>query len=209
MPSLLERLRTYAPPSQQPHQIVTTSYTSAPVAIPESFLAPFEDPSQMKISTIDFASTVLPMYTGNYAVVIDGALSADECATLINLAEESAGGGGDAAWKPALVNAGANREILMPHYRNSDRIIWDQQEVAGRLWARIMQGEGMKEQFEVMEGRKYVNILGMSSVERNDRWKITENGLNERMRFLKYGAGQFFRRISTLPFCLNYPSRKT
>lgn len=159
----------------------------------------------MKVATIDFASTVLPEYIGQYAVVLDGVLSRHECTELLRMAEESAGGSGDAAWQPALVSVDANREILMPLYRNSDRIIWDQEELVRRLWARIMQGEGMKEQFEVMEGERYVSVMGSAAVEKHDRWIITPNGLNERMRFLKYGAGQFFRRIFPRFFQPKYP----
>jgi hypothetical protein len=55
-----------------------------------------------------------------------------------------------------------------------------------------MQAEGMKEYFSILEGEGYWSVCGDSMYE-GERWKITKQGLNERLRFLKYGPGQFFR----------------
>jgi hypothetical protein len=100
-------------------------------------------------------------------------------------------------WKPAMVNAGVGYEFLATDYRNSDRIIWDQRVLAQRLWERIMQGEGMKEYLSVLEGEEYDPVKGPHN-ERTDgrRWEAMTQGVNERLRFLKYGAGQFFKGTS-------------
>ena len=173
-------------------QIVRTEYTNVPVFTPDSFLAPLPDPSTIKVSEIDFEDSPLPEYKSLYAVVLDNVLSQEECDQLLLMSEMSVGAhrGGDEpknnGWKPAMVNAGRNHEVLALDYRNSDRIIWDDHVIAQRLWDRVMQGEGMKEYFSVLEGEKYLPVCG-------DRWKVTKQGLNERLRFLKYGPGQFFR----------------
>ena len=116
------------------------------------------------------------------------------------MAEQSAGGhcGEESApnngWRPAMVSAGYNREFFDAEYRNSDRIIWDNQEVITRIWKRILQGEGMKEYFPVLKGKEYEEVVGWRA-SLQDRYVISEKGPNERMRFLKYGAGQYFRRM--------------
>lgn len=52
----------------------------------------------------------------------------------------------------------------------------------------------MKDYFSVMEGEKYVPVVGDRMTRLDERWAISPKGPNERMRFLKYSAGQFFRR---------------
>ncbi|TVY30180.1 hypothetical protein LHYA1_G001088 [Lachnellula hyalina] len=180
-------------------QVVRTNYTSKTVSIPRSFLSPLRDPSIIEVNQIDFANTPLPQYKGLYAVVLDNVLSQSECDELIHMAEQSAGGHDPSepmennGWKPAMVNAGRNHEFLALDYRNSDRIIWDNEEIMNRLWKRITQVKEMKDYFSVMEGEKYGSIVGDCLVMQDGRWVIAPKGPNERMRFLKYGAGQFFR----------------
>jgi hypothetical protein len=127
---------------------------------------------------------------------LDNVLSESECIQLIKYAEESAGSGepdvANNGWKPALVNAGPGKEVLAPEYRNSERIIWDNQELVNRIWARCLQGEGIGKELSSFEG--HMAIQGLGSVKRGERWNVTR--LNERMRFLKYGPGQFFKGMS-------------
>ena len=175
---------------------VKTSYVSLPVDIPESFLAPLENPSVIEVSPIDFEHSVLPEYKGLYAVILDNVMSPKECDHLIRLAEMSAGGHignlevPNDGWRPAMVNVGDNYEMLVEDYRNSDRIIWDEKDVARRLWTRVLQGKGIKEYLLRLEGKTHAAALSRTAQE---AWISTEQGMNERMRFLKYGAGQYFR----------------
>jgi hypothetical protein len=103
-------------------------------------------------------------------------LSAEECAELLHLAEESVPG--DVAWRPALVNAGPGVEVLISKYRNSDRIVWDTQEVMDRLWARVASVPELRDTL-------------VTATSGDAEWDFTR--LNERGRFLKYGPGQFFQ----------------
>jgi len=76
-----------------------------------------------------------------------------------------------------VVNAGPGQEFLSLDYRNSDRIIWDQKEVVGRLWQRVLQGQGIKEYFkELVPGRNYEEVLGSSFVQRGERWVPSKQG---------------------------------
>ena len=180
-------------------EVVRTSYTSLPVDIPESFLAPLEDPSVIETKVIDFAKTPLPAYKDFYAVVLDNVLSRDECDQLLKMAEMSAGAHTEGnevennGWRPAMVNAGIGQEFMATDYRNSDRIIWDNEVIVKRLWERVLQGEGIKEQLSKLEGEKDRHVVGDTLARLGIKWHVTEQGLNERMRFLKYGAGQYFR----------------
>lgn len=185
-----------------------TSYASKDVQIPADFLTKTPRDSQpITASQIEWKNSVLPENGDRYAVVLDNVISKSECEILLGLAEASvpdAEEGGEAerqSWKPALVNIGGGYEILEANYRNSDRIIWDQQEVVNRLWERCLQAPGIKERLSVIETDE--TILGpVRKRAGGQRWELRM--LNKRMRFLKYGPGQFFRR--EYPFSFLVPS---
>jgi hypothetical protein len=205
MSTILQKPKASSLASQSPSSIapdvVRTSYTSKPVEVPEDFLAPLHDPSVIKTGRIDFANSPLPEYKDYYAVVLDNVLSQQECDELRYMAEISAGGHNEDnevsndGWSAAMVNAGPGHEFFAPSYRNSDRIIWDNTVISKRLWTRVLQGKGIKEDLSALEGKKYRSVMDHWGAERGERWVITSQGVNERMRFLKYGPGQFFRRM--------------
>lgn len=186
------------PSGIQPGKAFQTNYTNNPVIIPDDFLTTTPPDAQpLTIEQIDFSTTVLPEYAGCYAAVLDNVISPSECETLLKLAEASVpaseqGERGD-AWQPALVNIGGGFEVLSPEYRSSDRIIWDQQTVVDRLWDRCLAVPGLRQKLEVVE--QDVVVLGPSRSGRVQRWEFRR--LNDRMRFLRYGRGQFFRRELT------------
>ncbi|TQN64442.1 hypothetical protein CSHISOI_10979 [Colletotrichum shisoi] len=167
-----------------------TSYTSNDVAVPADFLSRPPPPGAPPVTLrkIDWSATPLPENGPRYAAVIDNVLTADECARLVRMAEDSAkdrGDAGDEPWQPAMVNIGPGWEVLEPHYRNSDRIIWDQQEVVDRLWARCRLAPGLEDQL------KEVAAAGKTRKGEETRWVF--NRFNKRMRLLRYQKGQFFR----------------
>ncbi|KAI9722685.1 MAG: hypothetical protein M1812_001616 [Candelaria pacifica] len=171
-----------------------TTYSSKPVAIPPSFLESVpSDSHPITCTKIEWSNTDLPEYKGSYTIVLDNVLSPSECTQLIRLAEESAGASDEGAknkgWKPAMVNAGAGWEVFDAGYRKSDRIIWDQEDVAGRIWKRCLNARGLWDDLGILQGKE--GVLGWRACERGDKWRATR--LNERMRFLRYGKGQFFR----------------
>lgn len=161
-------------------QFVRTEYKSLDVAIPDSFLT--SPPSQPVVAKhIDWASSPLPEYEGRTAVVLDNVLSPEECTELLALAEFSVPKeDGASPWRPALVNVGVGVETAAPGYRDSERIIWDQQVIVDRVWERMAQAEGMRE------------LLATCPDGASGEWRFQR--LNERMRFLKYSPGQFFKR---------------
>lgn len=193
----------------KPNKPIQTSYVFNEVPIPPDFLtvdAP--DLKPLTVTHIDWPKTKIPEYDGYFAVVLDNVISPSECATLLSLAEASVPEShktptpsgkdkGDvlSSWGPALVNMGMGFEVLLPHYRNSDRIIWDQQEVVDRLWERCLRAEGLKDQLSVIENQPKVTGTERNKTLAGARWEFKQ--VNKRMRFLKYGRGQFFKRTST------------
>lgn len=191
---------------------VKMHYTSRDVAIPDDFLsltAPPPDAKPVTISPVDFASSPLPEYNGLFAVVLENVLSPSECQALIDLAESSVdvtrmnSTGDHSPWMPAMVNVGNGFEVLESRYRNSDRIVWDQQEVVDRIWRRCMQGEAaevLRKRLDLIDGDEQLGAFrrrGPKWTVEKQRWEFRR--LNQRMRFLKYGAGQFFGRKSIQP----------
>lgn len=186
-----------------------TTYTSQEVPIPSTFLTTQPpDASPITVNKIDFSACPLPEYGRCYAVILDNVLSPSESRTLLSLAEASvpttpSEGKPSNPWQPALVNMGFGFEVLQPDYRNSDRIIWDQQVIVNRLWERIKGAdcpgaEDLRARLEVVEDD--VEILGRSRSGRKTRWEFRR--VNDRLRFLKYVPGGFFRRKLHPPLAL-------
>jgi hypothetical protein len=174
--------------STSAHGFVRVDYKSNPVDIPDTFLTgPASDP--VIITPVPFKESGLPEYAKCKAWILDNVLSRAECSELIAYAGASAPleKPGDSPWKPALINVGSGLEVPAPNYRHSDRIVWDTQLLVDRLWGRCAQAEGLQE------------LVATAPCPKPDRdrtrqgtWKFA--CLNERMRFLKYGPGMFFRR---------------
>lgn len=198
---------------------VLVEYFTQPITLPPAFLSPSPPADALEpisLTPIDFASTTIPENKGRLAFVLDNVLSPSECQTLLSLAESSVDldrlntfwktPGDTNPWRPAMVNTGQGYEVLETSYRNSDRIVWDSEEIVARLWARCMQGE-VGETLEAMlgglTGDAHAEVLGEKKkgwrLERPTRWVLKT--LNRRMRFLRYGPGQFFRRECTVLLC--------
>ena len=162
---------------------------STPFTLPSDFLT---GPSpNLTIAQIDFPKRGLPDYKGLYAALIDNAFTASECASLVRAAEART----DGTWEQAMINVGGGRQMVITDARNCGRIIWDDAEVVERIWKRI---RGAVPEVEVL--KNCPKILGSGPVKWGETWRMTR--LNERMRFLKYGEGEYFRRMS-VSMCLS------
>lgn len=100
------------------------------------------------------------------AFTVSQCLTPNECAALIELSESI-------GYEVALLNAGT-AQILATETRKSDRAMLDDENVAQALWARIKH-------------------LVPSRLERHGQ-TYAAVGLNERLRFLRYGRGGYFVR---------------
>jgi hypothetical protein len=166
---------------------VRVDYTFNDVPIPDSFLTS-APPEPIKAHHIDFATSSLPQYKGHTAIVLDNVLTPEECRELISLAEASVPRAAESAsaWRPAMVSSGLGLESHAPGYREGDRIIWDQQTIVDRLWERCALPEGLRDLLAVVPPQPYMDA---------GKWVFSR--FNNRMRFLKYSAGQFFKRKPT------------
>jgi len=92
-----------------------------------------------------------------------------------------------------MVNVAVGYEVHSPGYRNGDRLIWDNQEIVDRLWKRCLHVPGLAERMGRVDEPM---IVGEGKYERpvvRGAW-FRFVKLNQRMRFLKYSGGEFFRR---------------
>lgn len=161
-------------------------YTFNPIPLPPDFLtSTLAQPITLR--RIDFTTTALPEYKFRRAFILDNVLSTQECTQLLALAEAASTLG----WQQAMVSATPELEVLHTSYRNSDRLIWDQQEVVDRIWARV-EDSGVLLVKVQDDGANDDDDGGGLLGDRQKRWVFEK--LNPRMRFLRYGAGQFFRR---------------
>ena len=150
--------------------------------LPDDFLStPKPD---ISVYQVDFAKTDLPQYASKYAVILDDVLSKKECEQLIKAAESTTNEG----WERAMINIGGGRQMLATEARNCGRIIWDSREVVGRVWKRI---EDIAAVQQITSLYKAPGIMGNGPSKRGETWKFTRP--NERMRFLKYVGGEYFR----------------
>ncbi|KAJ5176376.1 uncharacterized protein N7482_002253 [Penicillium canariense] len=153
------------------------------VQIREDFL-PSQAPSTTCARRIDFEKSdpPLPKYKDLFAAVIDNFLTEAECQELIKLAEASTSDG----WERALINIGGGRQMLATDTRNCARIIWDSPELAKRLLDRLMP---FLRDFEIDKFTNRLRVTGLAG--RGKSYCLTE--LNERLRFLRYEGGEYFR----------------
>ena len=140
----------------------------------------------VEIQRVDFDKVGLRENSGLYAVILDNVLTAEECKLLVEAAESTCG-----EWEPAMINVGMGRQRLILDSRNCGRILWDDRGVVEKIWDRCKEHVP-----EIGMLRDMPLVTGNGPVKRKEAWKMSR--LNERMRFLKYGSGQYFRRKQSL-----------
>lgn len=133
-------------------------------------------------SVIDFKNEGLPEYEKCWAVVLDGVLSEEECRQLVVAAEAATNG----QWERAMVNIGGGFQALYEDTRKCGRIILDNRELAAKVWARVEDAVP-----DIQRLENWASVTGLGPWKRKETWKMTR--LNERMRFLKYVGGEYFK----------------
>jgi hypothetical protein len=159
----------------------------APPTLPEGFLS--GPAPNLTRTTIDLRKEgILPYYDDLWAVILDGVLSEKECDELIAAAESTT----DGKWERAMINIGGGMQAMYEDTRKCGRIIWDDRDLVAKLWARI---EGAVPEIHELKDRPHVT--GDGPRKRKETWKLTR--LNERMRYLKYVGGEYFKRMYANP----------
>lgn len=148
--------------------------------LPSTFLT--DRPPTPTKNLIDFTQTTIPEYAKDYAVIIDNALTKIECEQLVRAAEART----DGQWEQAMINVGGGMQALATDTRDCGRIIWDDHEIVEKIWQRV---KHLVPEIQSVNQQPLVTGLGPSK--RKETLKMTR--LNERMRFLKYEEGNYFR----------------
>ncbi|OJJ97532.1 hypothetical protein ASPACDRAFT_123463 [Aspergillus aculeatus ATCC 16872] len=155
----------------------------------DTFL-PATAPPSATAHRIDFTQTTppLPPYRHLFAAIIDNVFTEAECTELLRLAEASTltATSQTPQWERAMLNVGAGEQVLRPDTRNCGRIILDAPELAQKLGDRIL--PFLRDEFglDVLEKDAWRVTL-----QTRRRYQLTR--LNERLRFLRYQGGEFFR----------------
>lgn len=140
-------------------------------------------PPACRSEQIDFAKAGIPEYAGKFAVLIHDLLSPAECKALLQAAEQTSAG----EWEGAMVNVGMGQQKIMTDIRLCGRIIWDTPEVVDALLTRIRPHLPS----DIVTLNNAAGITGAGPVKRKETYQMTR--LNERLRFLKYTSGMYFR----------------
>jgi len=106
------------------------------------------------------------------ALVLDNIFTPEECSNFINISES-------AGYGAALINTGRGRQDLLTSLRNDDRCIMDRPELADEIWRRII---------ALLEKHSPQKLKEIHSFN-----QMQVAGLNERLRFLRYDPGTYFR----------------
>lgn len=128
----------------------------------------------------------LPLDSSQHvAVSINNVFTETECDDLIKRSEE-------AGYEEALVNVGRGRQQKIKDVRNSDRCIIDDPELAETIWQRVrsaIETVGDEEK-QAANLHKVIDHRRDCSYQSRNMWAV---GLNERLRFLRYDPGQYFK----------------
>ncbi|PYI04032.1 hypothetical protein BO78DRAFT_348316 [Aspergillus sclerotiicarbonarius CBS 121057] len=147
-------------------------------------------PPTAQCHPIDFehSSPAIPEYKNLCAVVIDNLFTEAECNELIRLAERSTVSPSTPTphWDRAMINIGNGKQALATDTRNCGRIIYDDGLVADRLLSRILP---FLKELGVDKIDNDPRVTGLAG--RNKSFQLTR--LNERLRFLRYEGGEYFR----------------
>ncbi|KAJ5565195.1 hypothetical protein N7513_001437 [Penicillium frequentans] len=154
----------------------------------------FRGPAQnATVHHIDFTKTTpaILAFKNNFAAVIDKFMTEAECAELLQLAEKSTNPDSEAnapIWERAMINAGGGKQIMSVDSRKSARIIFDSSDIAQRMLDRL---QPFMRDFDLDKIHNKPLITGLGPARRGETYHLSR--LNERLRFLRYEGGDYFR----------------
>jgi hypothetical protein len=134
-----------------------------------------DKPHAVRQVTLDFDHHATTPY---FAVVIDNVFTEEECQQLIARSECH-------GYDQALVNIGGGRQLKMTDIRNNDRAIIDDPTLAEQIWQRVVKA------CESLSNTEKIKLNLHELFEFQEGWEAV--GVNERLRFLKYAPGTYFR----------------
>ncbi|KAF8309884.1 hypothetical protein DL93DRAFT_2085020 [Clavulina sp. PMI_390] len=159
------------------------------VSIPDPPTAPAgsaeNTPPPVVVTKIDFEAYNLPEYAHRNALVIDNLFTPEDCARLLAAAEASN------EWAVAQLNGGGALQYTDTSYRNSGRILYDDHELADWILDKMrpyLKDTGVE---FIADANRHAMLRAPGHDKANRGARLTR--LNERLRFLRYGPGEFFK----------------
>jgi len=134
-------------------------------------------PAIVPAGLVDFSAVGLPVYSDCYATVVDSLFSKVELSAILAEVETAS------PWVIAQIN-GRTEAYTVPSYRNGQRIIYDSHALSERIFEKI---RPHLKAIEEIEEPTYVRGRGVAV----QKWRMVR--MNERLRFLRYPKGGFFR----------------
>jgi hypothetical protein len=185
----MERSRMF-----QPLMNLLTKATSPP---PPSYIVPEPplDPSEIAAHKIDFVSLGIPEYKDKTAIVIDHVFSPADCQKLYALtggsmlADQESEAGEEAFsgnWEIAQISSYGDKQVTDTSYRNNGRMLVDTPEMAEWILQKVL--SYLHEIQLLKTPTRHFVPMGLES-----RARARLVSLNERLRFLKYVPGNFFK----------------
>ncbi|KAG6812583.1 hypothetical protein H0H92_002052 [Tricholoma furcatifolium] len=136
-----------------------------------------------RAQSIDLSgTTVMKDYPTAFLKVIDNVFTSEECAALVARAEIST------PWSTAMIQS-FGRVRVDTEVRNNDRILLFDHEVSKELFERLF--PHVEEFTDIVPGGKWENVARRRGSAALESWKLF--GLNERLSFLRYGPGHYFK----------------
>ncbi|KAJ5632273.1 Prolyl 4-hydroxylasealpha subunit [Penicillium lividum] len=161
--------------------------------IPDDFL---QGPSQgATVHCIDFTKAskttpAIPAFKDHFAAVIDNFMTETECTELLKIAENSRNADQTNApvWEHAMINVGGGKQAMSVDSRKSGRIILDSPDIAQRILDRL---RPLMRDLNLDKIKNQPLITGLGPARRGETYHMSS--LNERLRFLRYEGGDYFR----------------
>lgn len=157
-------------------------------------------PKNAIVHRIDFTKTSPPItaFKDNFAAVIDNFMTEAECKELLHIAEESitpartstddSSQSPTPVWERAMINVGGGKQIMSVDSRKSGRIILDSVDISQRIMDRLLP---FMRDFGIARVQNQPLVTGLGPARRGDVY--LQPRLNERLRFLRYEGGDYFR----------------
>ncbi|KAJ5373847.1 Prolyl 4-hydroxylase alpha subunit [Penicillium concentricum] len=162
--------------------------------IPEGFLRAPSTNATLHRLDFEHTSPPIPSYKGRFAAVVDNFMTESECKELLRLAEQSTRTQlpdstlSPPVWEHAMINAGGGRQVMSVDSRKSGRVILDSHDLAGRILERLMP---FIRECELDRVQSKPLVTGLGPAKRGEVLCLSR--LNERLRFLRYEGGDYFR----------------
>lgn len=141
--------------------------------------------STCQTEQVNFKALGFSEHEGAFALLIHDLLTPEECDELRNAAETVAQG----RWDAALINAGGQM-VMASGVRLCDRIMWDSPELAQALFVRLQPYIPSN----IATLKDSPQITSDDPVWSSGTWRMSR--LNDRLRFLRYRPGMYFRQHS-------------